>query len=115
MTQTQWLIAIICAVVLSLIVTVILELIKSQREKPVYRALADSLNFTTLQDLDIDALPRKDEFALFSGKDSQYISYILSGTIDTLDVRINRFSSRQLHRIHQSRWLLAIRCARQSR
>ena len=92
MTQTQWLIIIICAVVLSLIVKSILDLIKSRREKPVYRALADSLNFTFSKNPGMESLPRKDEFFLFTGKDVQHVPCMLSGTVDNVEVKILDYS-----------------------
>ena len=92
MTQTQWLIIIICGVVLSLIVRIIREVIKSRREKPVYRALADSLNFTLSEHPGMESLPRKDEFFLFSGKSSQSVPILLSGTIENVEVRILDYS-----------------------
>jgi hypothetical protein len=88
MTQTQWLIIIVCGVVLSLIASIVRDWFKSRREKPVYRAIADSLNFTFSEDASMESLPQKDEFFLFSGKDSKHISYMLSGTLDNVEVRI---------------------------
>lgn len=102
MTQTQWLIIIICAVVLLLIVSCIRDWHKSRREKPVYRAVADSLNFTFSEDAGMESLPRRDEFFLLTGKDSQHIPYMLSGTIRNVEVKIfdyiyATFSSSQGH------------------
>lgn len=92
MTQTQWLIIIICGVVLSLIVRIILEVIKSRREKPVYRALADSLNFTLSEHLGMEIVPRKDEFFLFRNKNSQGIPIMLSGSIENVEVKVLDYS-----------------------
>lgn len=88
MSQTQWLIIIICGIVLSLIVSVIRDWLKSRREMPVYRAVADSLNFTFSEDAGMESLPRRDEFFLLTGKDSQHIPYMLSGTIGNVEVKI---------------------------
>ncbi len=100
MNQTQWLIVIVCTVVLWLIVRFIYDRLKAQREKPVYRAVADSLNFIFCENAGLESLPRRDEFMLFTGKDSQHIPYMLSGTIGNLEIKIvdyvySAFSSSQ--------------------
>lgn len=92
MTQTQWLIIIISAVVLSVIVRIVFDLIKSRREKPAYRALADSLGFTLSEHPGIESLPRKDEFFLFSSNSSESVPIMLSGTIENVEVRIFDYS-----------------------
>jgi hypothetical protein len=46
------------------------------------------MNFTFSVDASMDSLPHRDEFFLFTGKGSQHISYMLSGTLDHVGVRI---------------------------
>lgn len=91
MNQTQWLIIIICAVVFSLMVRIIFERFKSRREKPLYRAVSDALNFTLSENVDTGSLPRRNDFFLFTRKDSEHIPYMLSGTVDQVEVRILDF------------------------
>jgi hypothetical protein len=88
MTQTQWLIILICGVVLWSIVIAIRDWLKSRRERPIYQAVADSLNFTLSEDAAIESLPRKDRFLLFTGKASQHIPIMLRGTIGNIEVKI---------------------------
>jgi hypothetical protein len=88
MTQTQWLIIIVCGVVLSLIAIIVRDWLRSRREKPVYRAVADSLSFTFSEIASMESLQKKDEFFLLTGKDSKHISNMLSGTLDGVEVRI---------------------------
>ena len=88
MTQTQWLIIIVCGVVLSLIASIVRDWLRSRREKPVYRAVADSLSFTFSEIAGMESLQKKDEFFLLTGKDSKHISNMLSGTLDGVEVRI---------------------------
>jgi hypothetical protein len=88
MTQTQWLIIIVCGVVLWLIFSIVRDWLKSRREKPIYCAAAGSLNFTFSADASMESLPHRDEFFLFNGKGSQHIPYMLSGTLDNVGVRI---------------------------
>lgn len=88
MTQTQWLIIIVCGVVLWLFVGILRDWFRSRREKPVYLAVADSLSFTFSENASMESLPQKDEFILLTGKDSKHISHMLSGTLDSVEVRI---------------------------
>lgn len=88
MTQTQWLIIIVCGVVLSLIASIVRDWLKSRREKPIYLAVAGSLNLTFSVDASMESLPQRDEFFLLTGKDSQHIPYMLSGKLDNVGVRI---------------------------
>ena len=88
MTQTQWLIIIVCGVVLSVIASIVRDWLRSRREKPVYWAVADALGFTFSENASIESLPQKDEFFLLTGKDSKHISHMLSGPPDSVEVRI---------------------------
>lgn len=88
MTQTQWVIIITSAVVLSAVFRIILDLIKSRREKPAYLAVAESLNLKFSEDFDMEKLPRKDAFLLFNRKDAQHIPYLLSGKVGHVEVKI---------------------------
>jgi hypothetical protein len=92
MTQTQSLIIIVCGVVLWLIASIVRDWLISRREKPLYCAVASSLNFTFSTDSSMESLPHRDEFFLFTGKGSQHINYMLSGKLDHLDVRILDYS-----------------------
>jgi hypothetical protein len=88
MTQTQWLIIIVCGVVLSLITGIVRDWFRSRREKPAYLAVAGSMNFTFSEDASMESLPQKDEFFLLAGKDSKHVSNMLAGTLDGVEVRM---------------------------
>lgn len=120
MTQKEWLIIIVCGVVLWMIASAILDWLKSRRERPLYRAVADSLSFTFSENASMESLPQKDSFLLLTGKDSKHVSNLLSGTLEGAEVRIldytysmhsgsqgrrrKKLQTLVMFRLHDSKW-----------
>ena len=88
MTQTQWVILIVSGVVLSVIVGVIRDVLTERREKPLYEAFAAALGLSYSETVAKESLPRANDFALFSRKDSERISFVMHGTVRDREVWI---------------------------